>query len=233
MKYLFYTCLLSVLLAVACKDNANKEPQATDPATVQEDSVVETLDTLLSDETIQTFSTSALSDYAKKKAPGFDWNKFSMTSSWEDSSLLVSPFKPDKNFFASYGPFLKYSPDKSMFIDLDSYNIDIQKDSKGRFTGNEIGPDFEVSLVNLKDSTRTRLVFLGPGGSIEDGLWLDDNTLVLMGVHENEKGQEAATLWRYHLPTKTYYLYELSDTAVAGSLRGYWKTERLKNVQIK
>jgi hypothetical protein len=233
MKYLFYTCLLSVLLAVACKDNANKEPQATDPAIVQEDSVEETIDTLLSDETIQTFSTSGLLDYAKKKSPGFDWSKFSMTSSWADSSLPVSPFKPDKNYFASYGPFLKYSPDKSMFIDLDSYNIDIQRDSKGRFTGNGIGPDTEVSLVNLKDSTKTQVVFLGPGGSIEDGLWLDNNTLVLMGVHRNEKDQEIATLWRYHLPTKTFYLYELPDTTAAGSLKGYWKTERLKDVQIK
>ncbi len=232
MKYLFYTCLLGALLAVACKDSANKEPQATDPTT-QEDSVVETLDTLLSEETVQSFSTSGFSDYAKKRVAGFDWSKFRMTSSWEEDSLLVSPFRPDKNYYASYGPFLKYSPDRSMFIDLDSYNIDIQKDSKGRFTGQELGPDTEVSLVHVADSTKTRLVYMGPGGFVEDASWLDNNTLLLMGVHENEKSEQVATLWRYHIPTKTFYLYEIPDTAVAGSLMGFWKTERLKNVNIK
>lgn len=232
MKYLVYTCLLGVLLAISCKDNANKAPQATEP-TPQEDAVVETLDTLLSSETVQTFSTSGFSDYAKKRIAGFDWNKFRMTSSWQEDSLLVTPFKPDKNFFTNYGSFLKYSPDRTRFIDLDSYNIDIQKDSKGRFTGQELGPDTEVNLVDMEDSTKTRLVYMGPGGSIEDGLWVDNNTLVLMGIHENEKSEQVAALWRYHLPTKTFYLYEIPDTAVAGSLKGYWKTERLKNVKIR
>lgn len=231
MKYLIYTCIATLLIAVSCKDDPKKEPQA--PEAPQEDSVVETLDTLLSAETVQSFSTTAFSDYAKKKVSGFDWNKFRMTSSWQDDSLLVSPFQPEKDFYTSYGPFLKYSPDSSRFIDLDSYNIDIKKDAKGRFIGNGIGPDYEVSLVDVKDGTKTRLVFMGPGGSIEDALWLDNQTLVLMGVQENEKGGKMPTLWRFHLPTKTFYLYEIPDTTLAGSLMGYWKTERLKNVTIQ
>lgn len=230
MKYLIYTCLATLLIAVSCKENAKKEPQA--PEAPQEDSVIETLDTLLSAETVQSFSTTGFSDYAKKKASGFDWNKFRMTSSWQDDSLLVSPFQPEKDFYTNYGPFLKYSPDSSRFIDLDSYNIDIKKDATGHFIGNGIGPDYEVSLVDVEGRTKTRLVFMGPGGSIEDAVWLDNHTLMLMGVQENEKGEKTATLWRYHLPTKTFFLYEIPDTTIAGPLMGYWKTERLKNVVI-
>lgn len=231
MKHLVYTCIVVALIVISCKDNVKKEPQAgTVP---QEDSLMETLDTLLSAETVQSFNTSGFSDYAKKQATGFDWNKFRMTGSWKEDSMLVSPFTPDKDFYTSYGPFLKYSPDSSLFIDLDSYNIDITKDSKGRFIGTEMGPDCEVSLVDVEDSKKTRLVFLGPGGSIEDATWLDNNTLVLMGVQENEKGDKTATLWRYHVPTQTYYLYEIPDTAVAGPLMGYWRKERLKKVIIR
>jgi hypothetical protein len=231
MKYLLYTCLATLLIAVSCKDNAQKEQQA--PETPQEDSVIEALDTLLSAETVQSFSTTGFSDYAKKKATGFNWNKFRMTSSWQEDSMLESPFTPEKGFYTNYGPFLKYAPDSSHFIDLDSYNIDIKKDAKGRFTGNEIGPDYEVSLVDVKDGIKTRLVFLGPGGSIEDAVWLDNQTLALMGVQENEKGGKTPTLWRFHLPTKTFYLYEIPDTTIAGPLMGYWRTERLKNVIIQ
>lgn len=231
MKYVLYTCLLAVLMVVSCKDNVKKEPAGKTDA--GKDTVTETLDTLLSTETIQQFNTAGFSDYARKQVTGFDWSKFRMTSSWKEDSLLVSPFKPDKDFYSSYGPFLKYSPDSSLFIDLDSYNIDISKDPKGRYMGQELGPDCEVGLVNMEEGTRTRLVFLGPGGSIEDALWLDNNTLVLMGVQENEKGEQMATLWRYHVPTQTYYLYEMPDTTGAGSLVGYWRKERLKQVIIE
>lgn len=231
MKYFLYTCIAVVLIVVSCKDNTKTAPQTVTPP--GEDSVTETVDTLLSAEAIQSFRTSGFSDYAKKKAAGFDWSKFRMVSSWQEDSMLVAPFTPDKDYYTSYGPFLKYSPDSSLFIDLDSYNIDITKDSKGRLVGHEIGPDCEVSLVDVDDKTKTRLVFLGPGGSIEDATWLDNSTLVLMGVQENEKGAKAATLWRFHIPTKTYYLYEIPDTTVAGPLMGYWRTERLKKVEIK
>lgn len=231
MKYLAYTCLAVIMIVVSCKDNTKKEPQAGTP--VREDSATETLDTLLSAEVIQSFSTSGFSNYAQKKATGFDWSKFRMVSSWQEDTMLVAPFAPPKDYYDAYGPFLKYSPDSSMFIDLDSYNIAITKDNKGRFIGHEMGPDYEVSLVDVGDKTKTRLVFLGPGGSIEDATWLDNNTLALMGVQENEKGARVATLWRFHVPTKTYYLYEIPDTAVAGPLMGYWRTERLKNVIVQ
>jgi hypothetical protein len=232
MKYLIHSCIVAVLIFVSCKDKAPQEPPANTEN--REDSgAMENIDTLLSAETIQSFSTSGFSGYAKEKSPGFDWSKFRMTATWQEDSALVTPFHPDKAFYASYGPFLKYSPDSSMFIDLDSYNIEIRKDSKGRYIGSELGPDCEVSLVDIEGGKKTRLVFLGPGGSIEDGIWLDNQTLVLMGVQDNGEGGKTASLWRYHVPTHTFYLYEIPDTAVAAPLIGYWRKERLKHVIIQ
>ena len=231
MKYLSFCCIVGALILVSCKDTSKKEPPATSTTEALEDSVMETMDTLLSAETIQSISTTGFSDYARKKATGFDWRKFRMVSSYKEDHALVSSFAPDKDYYRNYGPFLKYSPDSSMFIDLDSYNIDIKRDDKGRLIGQELGPDSEVSLIDVDDKTKTRLVFLGPAGSVEDGMWLDNHTLVLMGVQENERREKVATLWRYHVPTKTYYLYEIPDTSVAGPLMGYWRSERLKNVE--
>lgn len=231
MKIIPYTCFAALLAIAACQGNSDKK--APEGEQKQEDSVVETSDTLLSDETIQSFNTAGISDYARKKAVGFDWSKFRMVSMYTEDSMLVSKFTADKNFFRDYGPFLKYSPDSTMFIDLDSYNIDINRDAQGHLTGTGIGPDTEVSLVKVGDSTRTRLVFLGPGGSIEDAIWLDRQTLVLMGVQENERGERVPTVWRFEVPTKTYYIYELPDPSLAGSLSDYWKTERLKQVKIR
>lgn len=231
--HIFRFCVfMALLLIVACKDEPAKEQP--DPETDASDSlVVESIDTVLSADAIQTFSTAGISDYVKKKSPSFDWAKFRMVSSYEEDSLLQSPFKAEKDFFKNYGPFLKYSPDSSRFIDMDSYNIDITRDAQGRLTGAEIGPDTEISLVSRADNTRTRLLFMGPGGSVEDGLWLDSSTVVLMGTQENQQGERVPTIWRYHIPTKTFYVYELPDPSLAGSLADYWKAERLKGVTIK
>ncbi|MDF2190946.1 hypothetical protein [Paraflavitalea sp. CAU 1676] len=231
MKFLSIACMTVFLMLAACQDNADKKAPQQDAK--QEDSVVESLDTLLSAETIQSFSTSGISEYVRKRSASFDWNKFRMVSSYQEDSMLVTPFEDNNNFFRNYGPFLKYSPDSSMFIDLDSYNIDITRDAQGRFSGSEMGPDTEVSLIDVEDKTRTRLVFLGPGGMVEDGLWLDNQTLVLMGRQENEHGKQVPTLWRFHVPTHTYFIYELPDPSLAGPMAEYWKTERLKLVKIK
>src|SRR5262249_42765844 len=138
-----------------------------------------------------------------------------------------------------YGRFLKYSPDSNLFIDMDSYNVDIKKDKKGKWVGTEVGPDTEVSLVDPKTGKKTRLMFMGPGNSVEDGLWLDNNNLVLMGVQDADSTQQGSTgkttgktaaVWRYNVPTKTFYLYELHNDTTAKQIMGYWRKERLKDV---
>lgn len=231
MKQIIYCALAFVLMLSACK---NKEKKATEADLPDEDSVeINAPDTTLAPETIQRFNTAGFTDYVKKRSPSFDWNKFTLTTTWEEDSALTMPFKPGKTYYASYGRFLKYSPDSSLFIDLDSYNIDIRKDGQGRLIGREAGPDTEVSLVNPRSGQKVRLLFMGPGGSVEDAFWENQDNLVLLGVHESAEAGKAVSVWKYHLPTKTWSLYELSDPSMASQLTGQWRKERLKGVLIK
>lgn len=229
-KFTLYCWFSLLILLVACKGKDKK----TDETDITEEDSVELVspDTTLSAETIQSFNTAGFTDYVKKRAPGFNWNQFTLTTSWEDS-LKTTPFTPNPNFFANYGRFLKYSPDSTRFIDLDSYNIFITKDSKGRFIGSESGPDTEISLVDTRTGKKSRLLFLGPGGAVEDAFWDDNQHLVLLGVQESDNNSgKALSVWKYELPTQTWYLYELSDTALANQLAGQWRKERLKGVNI-
>jgi hypothetical protein len=150
-----------------------------------------------------------------------------VTSSQEDS-LQVSAFQPDSSYYKEYGRFLKYSPDSSMFVDLDSYNIDFQKNRKGQLVPIEVGPDTEVSLIDVAQKEKTRLVFLGPGNGVEDAGWIDNNSVVLLGYHEKDTSKiKTAVLWRYHVPTKTFYVYESPDNSVAQGLLE-WRRERFR-----
>ena len=232
--YLFITLFCTIIISCNNDDKATADntikPAGT--ATPAEDSVeiINAVDSFFTPETINTFSTTAFSDYAKKKSAAINWSKFEMIQIYSVDSPLAQPATLDRKFFDAYGPFLKYSPDSSMFIDLDSYNVDIKKEKNGKRTAIELGPDFEVSLIDLKTKVKMRLIFMGPQGSVEDATWLDNENLVLMGVQNYSDKNGRVTVWKYNVPTNTFFVYEWKDDATAKQLLGYWRTERLKGL---
>lgn len=235
MKKLFFAVVIGTVAFLGCRDEAAEptiEPGVT--PTTPDSTVMEKVDTVLTGETLTFFNQSGLTNYAKSRLEGFDWSKFRLVNVYRDDSMVTSSFTPDQRFLQNYGPFLKYSPDSSRIIDLDSYNIEITAQNGGQFTGHEKGPDNEVSLIDLDSNLRKRLVFLGPGGSVEDGTWLDNETLVLVGVHENATATgKTPVVWKYHVPTNTFFLYEMPEATSAEKLMGDWRKERLKNVRLE
>ena len=238
MKRTFTCCLAIVALTwfTACTGNDKPADNTVADTTPEDSSAIETIDTVFSGEMITTFNTTAFSEYAKKNAPGFDWGRFNMTTSWTDDTLLTSSFNPGENFYSNYGPLLIYSPDSSMFIDLYSYTVDLKRDNTGKLKGGALGPDTEVSLVKPATGEKTRILFFGPNGSAEDALWLNNEEVVIMGVHDyndDSTGKKTA-VWRFNIPTKTTFLYELpNDTATAEKVMGYWRKEKLKGVLMQ
>lgn len=226
------TVLILILAITACRD---AEEEATPPGPAAVDSVeTERVDTVITSETQQIFDNSGFTGFAKSRSGNFDWSKFRLVNVWKEDSAIVSPYTPDDQFYRLYGPFLKYSPDSTKYLDLDSYNIDISHDEQGRKIGQAQGPDTEVSLIDLETKQRTRLVFVGPSSSVEDGGWIDSETLVLVGIQENpQPGSKTAVVWKYHVPTETFYLYELPDPLTAEKIMHNWRRERLKGVNVR
>jgi hypothetical protein len=75
-----------------------------------------------------------------------------------------------------------------------------------------------------------RLLFMGPQGSVEDATWLDNENLVLMGVQNYTEKNARVTVWKYNVPSNTFFIYEWNDDATAKQLLGYWRKERLKGI---
>ena len=234
MKKEIIFCWLAsfTLILAACNNNPKKEPQSNpQPTSPAEDSTeTETNDSVFSRELIDTFNTVAFPGVTSK-AGNIDWTRFRMTNTWSIDTLNYRPFRPAKDFYKVYGPYLKYSPDSSMFIDIDSYNIDIEKDKNGHSTATDMGPDFEVSLVNTRSHSKARLLFFGPGSTIADAYWLNDDELILIGVHDQgDSTGKTAAAWKYNLSEKTFYLYELHDKNAVQQIMGSWRKERLKGL---
>lgn len=225
--------IVLISLMVACQSDPKDAETETPELTNEENLVDETVDTVLNLESIRSFESLGFTTLAKSKIEGFDWSKFRMTDVWKEDSMYTYKFEPSSDFYENYGRFLKYSPDSSYFIDLDSYNLNIYKDKQGNWIGEELGPDTEVALVNPKTGEKTRLLFFGPGASVEDAIWLDDDNIALLGIKDDWESGSMVSVWKYHLPTQTFYSYEFKDGADAESLINLWRKERLAGVKIR
>ena len=221
-----------MMVLISCKDQSQEKVVV--PASTGDSVVIEKVDTVLSGEAIRYFENNGFTTFAKSKNPKFNWNSFHLVNVWKEDTLYTTPFEADAEYFQSYGDFIKYSSDSTMFIDLDSYNIKITKMADGTYIGEELGPDTEVSMVDLQDKLKKRLIFLGPGGHIQDGGWLDSQTIVLAGMQEGNDGTSLVpVIFKYHIPTRTFFLYETQDTLNATAIMRAWRSQRLKNVAIR
>lgn len=189
--------ILGIFFLASCKDKDEKKAdiELIDSTTT----TVEKVDTVLDQETFSFFTKPTLKQSSAS---------FRMVNSWKEDSLLSSPFDPPADFYKKYGAMLRYSPDSSKFVDLGSYNVEVSIDSKGTYKYDELGPDTEVSLVEPSKGTRTRLMFLGPGSTIDDAGWMDNETIVMAGKQETASGDTVRNVvWKFHLPTNTFYEY--------------------------
>lgn len=224
MKHLLLPGILAIFFFASCKDDS-QEDNAAGSATMEEST--DRLDTVLSGNDLGVLNQLPFSRFADAQNKPVKWSEFRMVTSLQDT-LHSSAFQPDSVYYRKYGRFLKYSPDSSLFIDLDSYNIDFQRNRRGAEVPVEIGPDTEVSLVDLAQKQKIRLLFLGPGNGVEDAGWIDNNSAVLIGYHEKDTSKiKTAVIWRFHLPTKTFYVYESGDSSVPRQLQD-WRKERFR-----
>jgi hypothetical protein len=232
MKKVFLLFLVVYTMVTACNSGPDKKADVMAP---REDTItVETEENLLPEKQLAIINETGISKYARQSHPDLNWNKFLVTKFWQEDFKHRSAFNPEESFFDVYGPFLKYSPDSTKFIDLDSYNVSISRAANGRLTGSYQGPDTEINLIDLKTKEKVSLLFLGPGNSIEDAAWIDNNNLILIGYLENDSASGTnAAIWQFNLSSKNVNLYELADTAVLSTLKNYSEKVRLKNVLIR
>jgi hypothetical protein len=142
--------------------------------------------------------------------PNFKWSHFE-TSTIDSLSFMPGSVYPywHPEFKDYYQPLLIFSPDSSRYLDIDSYLwfvIDLNVSEP------EIGysPDQEINLVNIGDSTVTRIAFRGPSSRVEDAFWLDHEEVVLL--ENNDLGKPMVTIVALDNKVIEYFQYPDSVT---------------------
>lgn len=110
-------------------------------------------------------------------------------------------FSPDFDTF--YSDLLIFSPDRSRYIDIDSYQWSLGED--GEIASS---PDQEIDLVDVNKKTVTRIAFRGPSQWVENVFWKNDHTVCLL---ENSD-ERILSVTEIDLKKRTVRSYVYSDT---------------------
>ena len=92
-----------------------------------------------------------------------------------------------------------YNGDSTQAIDLFSYNfVPTTRGGERVMAAGE--PDTEVALLNYKDKTRTRLLFLGPSYAALDARWISNNVVAIAGAEIVGEHLIKPIIWKLTLP---------------------------------
>jgi hypothetical protein len=145
----------------------------------------------------------------------------------EDTARFIVMKYEDHQDLELYREFFIFSPDSTKYIDLDSYSLVFERvDGALHFMGS--GPDTEVAVVNLVDSTRKRILFCGPSCIPEDASWLGNNKITIFGLSDPTGNQFLPFIHIYDLNKKTVARYVSDKPGKAPN--SYIEEVRLSNI---
>jgi hypothetical protein len=200
MRPLIVVC--SVFILISCNSGTDKvsntdstDNEVTDSSITYSgvDSSTEFLDTF-SNEIVPWLQQSTKSNSVTLRGLRYAEN-------WIEDSLQLSKMDVSKDFLKTYESMLVYSPDKSKILDLGSYGSVPVKDKKGNVTV-QGDADSEIALIDLNTKTRRRLMFFGPGFSVDHGFWLNNSTVLLTG-QKSELNTSVPMIWKIDLQEKS------------------------------
>jgi hypothetical protein len=147
-------------------------------------------------------------DCYKTQIPEFSIDGFSKTNSERFNTIQSEYYTID--FSVGIGNSLyKFSPDSSKYLSLDSYNILVDKDENGKLIPKGYDIDTETSVCDLKNKICTRILFFGSAGLPEDGFWINDNEILILGWDLGNGKNRVPYIWRIILDKQTRETYQL------------------------
>ena len=153
--------------------------------------------------------------------------KIADTISFENSEEL--DFKTLKSFLSTYKPLITFTKDKNQFIDIYSYQLNLEK--KGNSYVANVDIDQAVYLCNLKTRYWGRIFFGGYSRWVDDIVWISNTKFLLVG---SEKGDDYKNRPRIYLGDtikQSFEEFEDGNKACIQS-KGY-ESQKLKNLNIK
>ena len=115
-----------------------------------------------------------------KSFKDFKLSRFTLTDTTNFENLPFRDTTDLKEFYKLYKPALSFSSNKTQFLDIYSYWLNLEKKGNKVISNAEV--DQLVSLCDLKNNRWTRIFFCGLSTRIDEALWVTNTTFILAGT---------------------------------------------------
>lgn len=159
-----------------------------------------------------------------EKVGNFDAENFEFV--FTDS---IDPMEmPEKNPILPDDPLFPYQlphPEGNGTMDIYSYKVEAQEGLDQPF----LNPDSEVIWYRA-DGMKERLLFMGPSGMFEEGMWLNATEFLVLGFFQEEDGFRPM-VWIIDLETHRFTQFKMNQAAKEYQQESYLDL-KLKSVDL-
>lgn len=165
-----------------------------------------------------TFDSFHLSDFAVQDTSAFENN-------------YPQDLQDYSSFLKTYKPIMTFTKDSSKFIDIYSYQLNIEKKGNAYYANPDV--DQAILLCDRKHKYWDRIVFGAPGCYYTEATWLSDSTFLLTGDADaggNDLKRIPVILFGNTITQKLIYYANHNTHCV--KKRDYYSS-KLKRIRIK
>jgi len=168
-----------------------------------------------------------LKDWAKS-FKDFNLSKFKLTDTIGFENLPFGDTSNLKDFYKLYKPALSFSSNKTQFLDIYSYWLNLEKKGNKVIANPEV--DQLVSLCDLRNNRWTRIFFCGLSTRIDEALWLSNSKFILAGTSLDENNIFHPKVLIGDTKNQSFLVY--ADTMAESTKTGY-TSSKLKKLNIQ
>ena len=143
-----------------------------------------------------TISNFNLSSFKAKDTVAFDNNHE------QDLNYL-------KEFLATYKPIITYSPDSSKFVDIYSYQLNMEKKGKYYYANPDI--DQAILLFDNQKKYWDRIYFGTSSRWIDEVIWISNTKFILVGITKNSSDKKTPLILTGDVDKQAIVTYLTTD----------------------
>jgi hypothetical protein len=145
-----------------------------------------------------------------KTISNFKLSSFKTTDTISFGNLDYYDIKSLKEFYSIYKPVLTFSKDSNKFIDIYSYELNLEKkDNKIVYSGSEV--DQAISLCDIKMKRWTQILFCGYSLRIQEVIWLTNTKFMLVGSVQNEESKYLPVIYIGNMTNNSFEIFSSGD----------------------
>lgn len=161
----------------------------------------------------------------------FDWNDFIKVDSTADfENRFKENFKRLKKFQSVYDPIISYSASKNKFIDIYSYQLNLEKKDGKYYAMNDVGQ--AIYLCDINNKIWNRIDYNEYSKYFDDVLWINENTFLLAGYEENENNKKSPIIYIGNIKEKLFEIV-INTNPKCFQKENNYKSKKLKNIKIE